>query len=449
MKRPRRDPIVLSQMRPVTLFLVLAGCIAVAFALHYIADVATFFRKLLSALGPVFIGFIFAYVLAPAESVMEKHVRKWMSKKIKKHPHLDHVPRVICSVIVVTLMFGSIVLLVTATLSQVVEGVSRIIDQVPQYFDQVIAYIEKVLHADNALARYLSEIEKRFSMTAIGTGSLDPAEITQKILSVAASGAAGTLGIVYNIIVGAVIAVYLLISRDRFIHQWKQILYAVCKPKTAIWIDKQMVSANRTFGTATVGKFIDSVIIGMICFIGVSIIGTPYSALIAVIIGVTNMIPYFGPIFGALPCALLILLENPLKALYFLIFIIVLQQFDMNILDPKIVGKSIGLPAFWELFACLLGGGLFGLVGLIIGVPCFAVIYTLVRQLVRERLEERARDGELTEEFLEKDLGVTGTVQESGLLEDDSDSPYIQHLILLEDISQHPKDPPDGADNPI
>ena len=123
-----------------------------------------------------------------------------------------------------------------------------------------------------------------------------------------------------------------------------------------------------------------------------------------------------------------------------MIFIIALQQFDANILDPRIVGKSIGLPAFWELFACLLGGGLFGIVGLIIGVPAFAVIYTLVKQIVSERLGDRVKDGELTPEFLQNTLGITEIVQESGLFSDDeSDSPYIQHLILLEDIAQQPQ----------
>ena len=151
------------------------------------------------------------------------------------------------------------------------------------------------------------------------------------------------------------------------------------------------------------------------------------------------MIPYFGPIFGAIPSVLLILMESPPKALYFLIFIVALQQFDANILDPRIVGKSIGLPAFWELFACMLGGGLFGIIGLIIGVPAFAVVYTLVKQMVSERLNDRVRDDELTPEFLRDTLGVTEAIQDSGLFSDgESDSPYLQHLILLEDIAQNP-----------
>lgn len=440
MKRPRREPIVLSQMRPITLFLVLCGCIVVTFGLIHIEDVTKFLRRILSALGPVFAGAVFAYLLAPAETVVEKRIRKILAKKIEKCPRFDALPRGLSSFLVVLLFIGSIVLLVIATFSQVVEGVSTAIDKMPVYFDIVVEYVQKVLHADNSLSRYLNELQKRFLATDLGMGNLDTGDISQRILSVLASGAAGTLGFLYNVIVGFIIAVYLLISRDRFMRQWKQILFAICKPKTAMWIDKQMTAANQTFGTAAIGKSIDSVLIGMLCFIGISIIGTPYTALIAVIVGVTNMIPYFGPIFGAIPCVLLILMESPIKALYFFIFIIALQQFDANILDPKIVGGSIGLPAFWELFACMLGGGLFGIIGLIIGVPMFAVFYTIVKQLVTERLNERRRDGELTEEFLRDTLCITEAVQESGFFEDDeeSDSPYLQHLILLEDIAQQP-----------
>lgn len=439
-KRQRREPIVLSQMRPFTLFLVLSGCIVVVFALIYFDNVAGFLRKVLSALGPVFAGIVFAFVLAPASDLFENRIRKLLASAIQKHPRIQLLPRAVASVTVVLLFVGSVALLVTVTFSQVVDGVTRALDQFPHYLDLVTEHVEKLLSADNNISRYLSELRERISATEIGMGNVDAVDITQRFLSALATGAAGTLGFLYDVVVGVVIAVYLLISRERFIRQWKQILYAVVKPKTALWIDTQLTAANQTFGTAVVGKLIDSVLVGLFCFIGVTLIGTPYTTLIAVIIGMTNMVPYFGPIVGAIPCFLLILMENPMKALYFLIFIIALQQFDANIMDPRIVGKSIGLPAFWELFACLLGGGLFGIPGLILGVPTFAVLYTIIKQITLERLEERARDGELTEEFLHETLGVTGITQESGLLDDESDSPYLQHLILLEDIAQHPEE---------
>lgn len=440
MKRPRREPIMLSQMRPITLFFVLSGCILVTFACIHFDTVSGFLRHILTALEPVFTGFVFAYLLAPASKLLEKRLQKWFAGCISKHPRMHLLPRFLSCLLTVLLFIGSIALLITVVFSQVVDGVSSIIDRIPVYFDLVTAQLARLLSADNNLARYLNELSARFSATELGMGQLDTVDITQRILSAAAAGAAGTLYFVYDVVVGAIIAVYMLVSRERFLRQWKQLLYAVLKPKTAKWIDDTMTTVNQTFGTAVVGKLIDSVIIGMLCFTGTAIIGIPYHTLIAVVIGVTNIVPYFGPICGAIPCVLLILMESPVKALYFLIFIIALQQFDMNILDPKIVGHSIGLPAFWELFACLLGGGLFGFIGLIIGVPLFAVLYSLVRQLVAERLEERAKDGELSEEFLHESLGVTELAQESGFFDEDAaDSPYIQRLVLLEDIAQQPQ----------
>lgn len=446
MKRQRREPIVLSQMRPLTLFFVLSGCIAVTFALIYGDSVLAFLRKILTALGPVLAGFVIAYLLNPAVNWMEKRLNKLMAKPLQKHPRLASFPRGCSALATVLLFIGTVVLLIAATSSQVVDGISTAIEHLPDYIETLTAEAEKLLSADNIISEYLNRISENFSATALGTGQIDPVDLTQKLLSLLRSGAAGTLGFIYNVVVGTIIAVYLLISKDRFIRQFKQILFAVCKPKTAAWIDSQMTTANTTFGTAVLGKLIDSVIIGLLCFTGISILRMPYTTLIAVIIGVTNVIPYFGPIFGAIPCVLLVLMESPVKALYFLIFIVALQQFDANILDPRIVGQSIGLPAFWELFACLLGGGLFGIFGLIIGVPAFAVIYGLIRQLVTERLVERVADGEITPEFLRTTLGVTEPVQESGLLDDDDlNSPYVQHLILLEDIDQ-PKDSESAKD---
>ena len=359
---------------------------------------------------------------------------------IKKHPRFQHVPRIIGSFLAVLLFVGSLTALIFAVFSQVVDGLSTMLTKLPHYMDVIVAKTQKILRTDNSATSYLRQLGEKFSATELGMGKVDTVSLTQRILSAIASGAAGTLGFLYTVVIGFIVAVYLLISKERFTRQWKQALYAVCKTKTAEMIDKQITKANKTFSTAVLGKLVDSLIIGILCFIGVTIIGAPYSTLIAVIIGVTNVIPYFGPILGAIPCSLLILMESPTKALYFAIFIIALQQFDANILDPRIVGQSIGLPAFWELFACLLGGGLFGIVGLIIGVPAFAVLYELIRTIVIRRLEERVREGEMKPEFLIEKLGVKVDPKElnSDASEQEIDSPYIQKLILLEEIAEKP-----------
>lgn len=443
MKRQRREPIVLSQMRPFTLFLVLSGCIFVAFCLINLSEVVSFLRGVLSALSPVVAGLVFAYLLNPVASWLERRFEKLMGKRIQKSPRLKNVPRVLASFLAVLLFVGSLTALIIAVFSNVVDGVSTMLTQLPHYVDVIVAKTQRILRTNNTVTAYLRQLSERFSATELGMGNVDTVDLTQRFLSALASGAAGTLSVLYTVVIGFIVAVYLLISKERFIRQWKQVLYAVCKPKTAEALDRHIIMANKKFSTAVLGKLIDSLIIGILCFIGASIIGVPYTTLVSVIIGVTNLIPYFGPIFGAIPCVLLILMESPTKALYFAIFIVILQQFDANILDPKIVGQSIGLPAFWELFACLLGGGLFGITGLIIGVPAFAVIYELVRTIVIRKLGERVRSGEMEPNFLTEKLGIQpDSLDLAGEMpEPDTDSPYVQNLILLEEISEAPEKP--------
>ncbi len=435
MKRPKREPIVLAQMRPVTLFLVLSGCIAVTFAFINISSVVGFLGKILSALGPVLTGVLFAYLLNPAMEFLERRFKRMFAKTIAKHEKLRAMPRVLGSFLAVLLFAGSVVLLTVSTFSQVVDGISTFLDKLPEYIDNLTAWVDSFLHNNSALTKYINELIERISATELGTGQVDTVDITQKILSVLASGAAGTFGFVYDVVVGFVITVYLLISKERFLRQWKQILYAVAPQSAAARIDEEMTNANKIFGTAILGKMIDSLLIGAICFMSNKIMGMPYATLIAVIIGVTNMVPYFGPIFGAIPCILLLLMESPVKALYFLIFIVVLQQIDANLIDPRIVGSSIGLPAFWELFACLLGGGLFGVPGLILGVPVFALVYQITKRVVKERLQNRGRRGQITAEFLSTQLGVTDLDMEPDTeMPQEPESPYEQRFIQLDEL---------------
>ena len=170
------------------------------------------------------------------------------------------------------------------------------------------------------------------------------------------------------------IAIYLLTSKETFIGQGKKIVYTLLPPKYGNIMVHVMRVSNQMFGGFISGKILDSAIIGVICYIGLMILRVPYSLLVAVIVGVTNIIPFFGPFIGAVPSVILIALADPIKGLYFLIFVVVLQQVDGNIIGPKILGDSTGLSAFWVVFAILVGGGLFGFMGMTLGVPTFAFI---------------------------------------------------------------------------
>jgi predicted PurR-regulated permease PerM len=204
----------------------------------------------------------------------------------------------------------------------------------------------------------------------------------QSLLSGAALGVMSFVTFLKNIVIGLIVSVYLLASRKKFGQQGKLILYSLVKPRWANLIMEEIRYADRMFGGFINGKILDSAIIGVLCYIACLIFKFPSALLVSVIIGVTNVIPFFGPFIGAIPATLLILIQNPIKALWFVLFVLVLQQVDGNIIGPKILGNTTGLSSFWVLFAILLFGGLWGFVGMIIGVPLFAVIYDVLKKFV-------------------------------------------------------------------
>ena len=198
-------------------------------------------------------------------------------------------------------------------------------------------------------------------------------------------------GIFMDLFIGLVVAIYLLYGRRKFKKQGKLLLYSLFKERWADKIIEEIRFADRVFSGFIGGKLLDSAIIGGICYIGMMIMGLPYAILISVIVGVTNIIPFFGPYIGAIPSAIILLTVSPMSCLMFVIFIVILQQVDGNIIGPKILGSSTGLSGIWVLFSILLFGGLFGFVGMLIGVPVFAVIYDLIRQLIIRGLELRSK----------------------------------------------------------
>ena len=194
---------------------------------------------------------------------------------------------------------------------------------------------------------------------------------------------------IFNALIGVIVSIYVLYSKETFGRQCKKMTYALLSPSHANVVLHITQKANDIFGGFLIGKIIDSAIIGVLCFIGLSFLNMPYTMLVSVIVGVTNVIPFFGPYIGAIPSTLLILLANPIKGIYFLIFILLLQQLDGNFIGPKILGNSTGLSSFWVIFSILLGGGLFGFLGMLLGVPTFAVIYYIIELIIDGRLHRK------------------------------------------------------------
>jgi predicted PurR-regulated permease PerM len=191
---------------------------------------------------------------------------------------------------------------------------------------------------------------------------------------------------VYNLVIGIIVSVYLLSNREAFIASAKRILYSILSVDTAKRFLNVLRFADRTFIGFINGKLLDSAIIGLICYIGCSILQMPYALLVSVMIGITNIIPFFGPLIGAVPSALIILMVDPVKCLVFVIFVILLQQLDGNIIGPKILGNSVGINGFWVMFSIIIGAGFFGFWGMVLGVPVFVVIYTIIKESVRRKL---------------------------------------------------------------
>lgn len=193
---------------------------------------------------------------------------------------------------------------------------------------------------------------------------------------------------VYNFIIGLIVSIYLLLSKNRLLGHFKKLLYTLCPPTPANRTLEIARYTNRVFKGFLVGKLVDSTIIGLLCFLGTTLLRIPYSLLISIVVGVTNVIPYFGPFIGAIPSALLVLMLDPYKCLIFVIFILVLQQLDGNVIGPKILGNTTGVSSLGVLISILVGGGLFGLVGMLVCVPTYAVLYSLIKGSAEQKLKK-------------------------------------------------------------
>ena len=213
----------------------------------------------------------------------------------------------------------------------------------------------------------------------------------QKILVTLTTSVMAVVKSITNFIIGLVASIYILWSKDTFQAQAKKMVVAACKPEAANHLLDLGSSINRIFSGFIIGKIIDSAIIGVLCYICMTLMKMPYTALIATIVGVTNVIPVFGPFIGAVPSALIILLVDPLQAFYFIIFIIVLQQVDGNVIGPKILGNTVGISGFWVLISITIAAGIFGFAGMLLGVPVFAVIYLIISDIVNSALRKKQK----------------------------------------------------------
>lgn len=375
------------------LFLVIAASLLFYMFLKNFRYFLNGFYFFLKILAPLIYAFILAYLLNPIMDFIEAKIPK---AKPGKKPRL-RVRRILSLFLTYLIVFVFLAVFAYIVLPQLANTLYGIVKNVPAYVSSVRMWL------DDFLIGWLT----RFSISAEPVQDLldqsaayfnEWGQYVTKILPhLYAITMLITTG-VKNVLLAVIISVYMLYSKEVFIAQSKKLLFAFLPLSAA----KRLVYLSRlvhtSFGSFISGKIIDSLIIGVLCFIGMSILQLPYAVLISVIVGVTNVIPYFGPIIGAIPSVLIVFFASPFQALVLAIFILALQQFDGNILGPKILGDSIGLPPFWIIFAVIVGGGLFGVPGMFMGVPVFAVFYTLLTSYLSYSLHKRGLP-DLTEDY--------------------------------------------------
>ncbi len=349
--------------------------------------------SLTAILMPFVFGFVFAYLLRPVALTFEKWIGLLFDRmKIKRRGSI----RMFSILLTMILLFIALALLAMAIVPGIISSVTTLVQSLNSYVRQFEAWLENISAGsqsetgdelvgliEQAVQTVTNRLNEWLSKDLLPTLTSQMNRVTASFSSI--------FSIIKNFGLGLIISVYLLAGWEKFMAQAKLIAYAILPGKAADWLGNEVRFVNRSFSGFISGKIIDSAIIGLICLVFSMIAGLPYGILVSVIVGITNIIPFFGPYLGAIPSALLILTESPWKCLLFVAFIIILQQVDGNVLGPMILGDKVGLSSFWILFAILFFGALWGLAGMIVGVPIFAVAYDLITRSVSYGLRKKER----------------------------------------------------------
>lgn len=377
MKNPEKKPY---------LYWMLAGFGAISmsviffFLLYRLRSVGEVLEKVVDILRPFVYGGVIAYLLRPMCNWYSEGFRQLMKGK---HDRLAEALAITCSMVTGLLV---VYLLIIMIAPQLYYSAASLWNTIPQKVDQLVAWATETFGENEIVLNYFNA-----GYQAVYTALDKWAEETlvpqvTNIVSGVGLGVWKVLLFLKDLLIGLIVAVYLLASRKKFSRQGVMVIRSVLKPRWADLVLEEIAYIDKMFGGFIDGKLVDSAIIGVLCYIGCMVFKFPNALLVSAIVGVTNVIPFFGPFIGAIPSILLILIESPIKALWFSLFVLALQQLDGNVIGPKILGNHTGVSSFWVLFSILLFGGLWGLVGMIVAVPLFAVIYDIIKRLVHRGL---------------------------------------------------------------
>lgn len=375
-------------------YVFIVACSIIIFYLG-ISQLGVVLSKIHGAIGilqPFIIGFSMAYLLNFILKFYEKKI--FENSNIKKLKLKQKTKRSFGILFTYATALVVVFLFIKFVLPQVVDSISGLINDIPSYINETNKFIDGTLAKLNIDQQYLRIINENFNdlvnyIIKVATNFLP---LLGGMLTTVASS-------IWNIILGIIVSIYLLIDKEKFCALIKKITYAIFPKSASEKILEVSYMSNSIFGKFLIGKIVDSAIIGVLTFFILALCKMPYAILVSVIVGITNIIPFFGPFIGAIPSFIIILFISPVKSLWFLVIIFIIQQLDGNIIGPKILGDSIGISAFWILFSILVAGKFLGLIGMVIGVPLFAVIYAIVKEIIEGKLKKKNMNYK-TEDYL-------------------------------------------------
>ncbi len=346
-------------------------------------------KWIIGIISPFLYGGILAYVLSPLCNFLEGKIYSRLSNYMSSQKTIKKISEKAAIVLSYVFLCFIIYVFLKLVMPQVIESLKSIITVIPEWINKLYGLYENLAKTNPDLGAYLNDYAAKLYDRAnsfLEKGVFDNAKVILSEFSVRVVYLSNGI---LNFVVAIIVSVYVLNSRKTFKAQFKKLIYALFKKEIAEAVISELRFADVSFGGFIIGKIIDSFIIGIIAAVCLNVLRMPYAILLAIIIGFTNIIPFFGPIIGAVPGVILILFIDPLKALYFVIFVFILQQFDGNILGPKILGDKVGIPSFWVLFSIIVFGSLWGVFGMIVGVPLFAVIIDVVTKFINRMLKKR------------------------------------------------------------
>ena len=377
---------------------VFSVCILLILLAFRLGEFINIIRRILTAIAPVIWGFAIAYLMFPMVRKIENILNDWFGKKKKKNNRSKKGTPIMrsLSILISSLITWSVIIaLIAMAVPDVLASISSLFDDMPKYLNNlyniIVDFMDKNPKISSTMTEWFEDQFEDIEKTVLEWVTTQKPTL-EKYFILLRDGVFDFLIGVKDFLLGYIVSIYLMYSKEHFLIQFKKLAYAVLPKKIYDVFMVKGSHANKIFSDFLVGKALDSLIIGMLCFIILVIFGFQNAMLISFIVGITNIIPFFGPFIGAIPSSLLVLLTSPDKTLLFIILIFVIQQFDGNLLGPKILGNKLNLPTFWIIFSIFFFGNLFGFAGMIAGVPIFAVLYTLTKEFIEERIRIKNRE---------------------------------------------------------